>query len=1135
MKNLSNLILSNEDWLVNRLIYYAKARNYTKYTSTLKEAWRVSIASLTDTIISVLHHYDSPLELEPDHDYAGDPVAAYGILQAKKHRMRGVTLAMFLGLFKCYRQSYLDLIIETKFEQKIAQYYLLFINRIFDRIEIGICSEWAGENDNNNILGDLQEGNRLIVNEKNKYLTLCESIPSPIFLLDKNNQIDYMNYFASVLFNNSHTPGANYYNPKQVPEALPWLADELNCFAAGDKPQMLFEKRLGTSEGILFFEIKMKRMLDVSGKFTGTIIIMNDITERKRTENLLQASYDELYRIFNTAGDGMWIIDKDFNVLKVNATFTSLTGIKQEDAIGRKCYEVFSGSKCGTPECTLMRILSGEGTIRHEVMKRRRDGKLLKLIITANPFHSPDGQLTGIVVDYKDISKRKQVEENLFQEKERLTITLNSIGDGVMAVNREGRVTLLNPVAETLTGYSETEALGQPVEEVFEIVHEETGEPVTNPVYKALDTGQIMALANHTALIARSGTRTPIADSAAPIKDNTGKIVGAILVFRDVTKQKQNEKLLKKYQILFQSARDIILFVRTDGLIIEANEAAVQAYGYTKEELLHTSIYDLRADQNVSLINSQMEKARTSGILFETQHKRKDGSVFAVEVSSRGVVIGSEQVLLSIIRDITERKLAEEALCKSENMYRAIFETTASAKIIIEGDGTISLANKEFEKLSGYSKAELEGTKKWMDFVKPDDLQRMYKYHIMRRVDPGSAPNNYEFKFVNRYGMVKDILMSVDMIPETNQSVASMLNITTRKENERKLAYVSLHDALTGLYNRSYFEQEMQRLEKEKISPVGIILCDVDGLKLFNDTLGHKAGDKILKSAAGVLKNSFRKEDIIARIGGDEFAVLLPHCTEQNIKNTISRIEKAIEKHNKYNQERHLSMSMGFAISHEAELNLNDLFKEADNNMYRQKLYHSQSSRSAIVNALMKALEARDYITEGHADRLQTFVSRLAVEIGLPEHKITSLRLLAQFHDIGKVGIPDRILLKEGPLTPEEYTEMQRHCEIGYRIAQSAPDLNHIADWILKHHEWWNGNGYPLGLKGEEIPLECRILAIADAFDAMTSDRPYRKAMTQGEALKELKKCAGIQFDPELVDKFMLCINGKNCDRTFSS
>jgi HD-GYP domain-containing protein (c-di-GMP phosphodiesterase class II) len=173
------------------------------------------------------------------------------------------------------------------------------------------------------------------------------------------------------------------------------------------------------------------------------------------------------------------------------------------------------------------------------------------------------------------------------------------------------------------------------------------------------------------------------------------------------------------------------------------------------------------------------------------------------------------------------------------------------------------------------------------------------------------------------------------------------------------------------------------------------------------------------------------------------------------------------------------------------------------------------------VNTLINTLKARDLTTERHAMRLEKLLIGLAALIGLPESTTADLSLLAKFHDIGKVGVSDAILLKEGPLTPEEWTEMRRHCEIGYRIALSASDLVPIADWILKHHEWWDGQGYPLGIKGEEIPIECRLLAIVDAYEALTSVRPYRRPFSHREAVAELWRHAGTQFDPQLLEKFV--------------
>lgn len=468
------------------------------------------------------------------------------------------------------------------------------------------------------------------------------------------------------------------------------------------------------------------------------------------------------------------------------------------------------------------------------------------------------------------------------------------------------------------------------------------------------------------------------------------------------------------------------------------------------------------------------------------------------------------------IPDLITPELVHET---SEELFKTLYISSPIGIFIVK-DGNFQSVNPQFQNLTGYSRLQLYGASS-LSIVLPEDRQHVQENAT--RMLKGTQTTPYEYRIVTRDGKVKWIMETVAPILLDGKPAAlgNFMDIDERKQIEEKIKYLSLHDTLTGLYNRAYFEEEMRRLESGRFDPLGVVVCDVDGLKLVNDTLGHDSGDALLKGAAEVIRSCFRESDVVARIGGDEFAILLPQTDEVGIETICRRIKTAIESYNARNPELSLSISIGFACRDSSMISISDLYKIADNNMYKEKLYSNRSARRSIVQTLMKALEVRDFITEGHAERLRYLVVALGMALNLPEHSLTDLRLLAEFHDIGKVGIPDRILFKPGHLTPEELPEMQRHSEIGHRIALSSPDLVPIAEWILKHHEWWNGNGYPLGIKGEAIPLECRILSIADAYDAMTSDRPYRKAMSQEKAVAELINCSGTQFDPSIVKIFL--------------
>ncbi len=348
--------------------------------------------------------------------------------------------------------------------------------------------------------------------------------------------------------------------------------------------------------------------------------------------------------------------------------------------------------------------------------------------------------------------------------------------------------------------------------------------------------------------------------------------------------------------------------------------------------------------------------------------------------------------------------------------------------------------------------------------------------------------------------------------------------LAERKTADENLRYLSTHDALTGLYNRMFFEEELPRIATGRPHGVGIICCDLDGLKLINDTLGHEVGDRVLREVAVILGEATADSGFVARLGGDEFVAVLTEVSEEDVMRVGRRMRRTVDIKVFGGVGGRLSLSVGWAFHDGAGLDeaaLRKLVRQADDFMYRRKLSGSQSNRNAFVHGMVEMLKVRDFITEGHSRRLHRHVVALGRLLGFNGARITDLSLLAQFHDIGKVGISDALLFKPGPLTAEERREMERHAEIGHRIAQSVPELFLISDFILKHHEWWNGRGYPLGLQGEEIPAECRILAIADAYDAMTNDRPYRPALTPDEAVAELRRFAGVQFDPELVDKFI--------------
>lgn len=483
--------------------------------------------------------------------------------------------------------------------------------------------------------------------------------------------------------------------------------------------------------------------------------------------------------------------------------------------------------------------------------------------------------------------------------------------------------------------------------------------------------------------------------------------------------------------------------------------------------------------------------------------------------------INQTSLMMTTVWSMIARKQSTLLLDEERNRLKATLLSVGEGVITTDDLGYIEMMNTQAEELTGLTFESICGESIDKVFttsvgdLSPVTQVLTHGSHV--RLEPDVTlyvkNNKKQMEISGSVAPIRDSKGSV------NGAVLVFRDVSKEKLQRDKIRYLSYHDPLTDLYNRRFYTESLELLDREEQWPLSIIMGDVKGLRLVNDTLGHLVGDQLLKRVGAILQAHCRTHDLAARWGGDEFILLLPKTREQEALALTKRLDQA------FASERiasfSISMALGWGTKSHREEDITDAFRNAEKRMYRAKLTGRPSVSNETVQALMGALYERSKREERHSARVSQLCFYLAQEMGLSVQEQANFRLAGLFHDIGKIAIDGDILNKPGKLTVEEWQEMKAHSERGYRILNSVTGMSTIADAVLNHHERWDGSGYPQGLHGNKIPFMARVIAVVDSYDAMISVRPYRRPLSREEAVEELRKCAGRDFDPIIVETFL--------------
>ena len=722
---------------------------------------------------------------------------------------------------------------------------------------------------------------------------------------------------------------------------------------------------------------------------------------------------------------------------------------------------------------------------------------------------------------------RVEAKEVLSKSEQHFRETFEQAGLGIAHVDVNNNFIKINQTMRELFGYSQVDLMRININKLlYSYENEAFFQALEQLKHKA-----IPRVKEELTVLNKQGKMLVLSITATLVHSTNEEPSYVVMFIEDITNQKAIERelieLTRFNETVIQSANEGIVVVDLNMRYVRWNAFMEHYVGIKEIDIIGQPVEEampfLKRIGVVDKFRHVMRHDITESLefdFFSVAHNERKWCMNTISPlkNQEGDIKG----VITIVRDLTDFKQAEKARMEQLQFTSQVIKSAKEGIVIYDLNLRYQTWNPFLEELTGLKAEEVIG--KHVLELEPSAEKYAFEAELQRIIDTHETFQfefEYDIKRTGKKGWTGETFSPLyDSVGNVTGIIGIVHDITQNKRHEQEMRFISERDQLTGLYNRNYFEQHMTALD-QKAQPYTIIMGDVNGLKLVNDGFGHQAGDKLLMNVSTVLLEAAGTLGTVCRIGGDEFCLVLKTRDQKKVENVISHLYALMEINQSSQMEFAPSISLGYAFKDEKHKTYDQVMKVAEEAMYRHKLLDRKSIRHGLITSIRSALFEKSRESVEHADRIIELMLAFGKALDLSQEELDDVQLLGSLHDIGKMGIDQAILDKEEPLSEDDWREIKKHPEIGYRIAQSSPELTRIGDYILTHHESYDGTGYPQGLKGEEIPLLSRMLAIVDTYDVMTNDRPYRKALPKDKVIQELIDKAGSQFDPELVTLFV--------------